>query len=371
LDVARIFDWLVDGAPGTSTPMDVISKMAPELVAAGVAIDRLEAFVRTLHPHIVGRSFVWEPGKAVLVRENKYAYLQSPEFLESPVAEVFKTGIGVRRQGDAVPEDLRADGFVDYYAGPLRFMNGTNHAIAFASRSAFSAEALAAIDSILRPLSRVAEILALSRTAANLLNTYVGHNAGERILAGNIQRGDTSSISAVLWFSDLRDFTALSADLGPAGIIRVLNELFDCQVPAIERHGGEVLKFIGDGLLAIFPLAGKDAGVVCDGALAASDEAFAALAGVNQTRERPIRFGLALHVGDVAYGNIGGSSRLDFTCIGPAVNLAARLEGLTSKLGKPVVTSSDFARLTSRKLTSLGTFELKGVVEATEAFAVD
>jgi adenylate cyclase len=369
VDISRTFDWLVDGAPGAKNAVEVIATIAPQMIDAGIPIDRIEAFVRTLHPHIVGRSFVWQPGKSVAVKENTYAYLQSPAFLDSPVAEVFRTGLALRKQGDAIHDELRQDGFIDFYAGPLRFMDGTNHAITFASRSGFTSEHLRAIDQVLRPLSRVGEILALTRTAANLLNTYVGHNAGERILAGHIQRGDTSSINAVLWFSDLRGFTSLSAELGPAGIIRVLNQLFDCQVPAIERHGGEVLKFIGDGLLAIFPLENKDPRVVCDAALTAADEAFASLDAINRDRSVPIQFGLALHIGEVAYGNIGGASRLDFTCIGPAVNLSARLEALTGKLNKRVVTSSELAKLTSRKLTSIGIFELKGVPGPVEAFA--
>ena len=185
--------------------------------------------------------------------------------------------------------------------------------------------------SIIAPLTRVAEIRALRRTATNLLNTYVGRQAGERILAGKIRRGFVEEIRAAIWLSDMRGFTALSERLPPQELVDLLNRYFDCQVPAILEHGGEVLKFIGDGLLAIFPLAddGDDAGEVCRRALACAREARrlhrgARRAGGSDTR--PIRFGLALHVGQVMYGNIGGGNRLDFTCIGPAVNLAARLE---------------------------------------------
>ncbi len=365
--VQPIFDWLVSGAPGAATAADVVAKLAPELRGAGVPIDRVEAFVRTLHPHIVGRSFEWTPGQPVTVREMSYAWLQSSAFTDGPAARVCATGQPVRLRDHG--------GYTDYYAGAIRFLSGQVHAITFATRAAggFTAEHIAAIERILPPLSRVAEILALSRTAANLLNTYVGHDAGERILAGKIQRGDTDSIRAVLWFSDLRGFTQLSATLPPPEIMRVLNDLFDCQVPAIERHAGEVLKFMGDGLLAIFPLGDRATAAVCDDALAASSGAFDALFAQNGRRVLagavPIQFGLALHVGDVAYGNIGGSGRLDFTCIGPAVNLASRLEGLTSKLARPVIVSREFAQITTRPMESLGSFELKGVEGATEVFA--
>jgi len=230
----------------------------------------------------------------------------------------------------------------------------------------FTDSHLAALAHVVRPLARVGETFALMRTAVNLLNTYVGNDAGDRILKGQLQRGDTQNIACVIWFSDLRGFTRLSGERTPTEIITVLNEFFDCQVPAIEKHGGQVLKFIGDGLLAIFPITDrrsvKDAG---EAALAASREAMTALSTLNEVRagrgEAPLAFGVALHVGDVAYGNIGGAGRLDFTAIGPAVNLASRIEGLTGKLGKPVLLSGALAQTLPRPGARLGAFELKGV----------
>lgn len=381
--IAAIFQWLVDGAPGTTNALEVVGQMGPELIAAGVPVDRIEAFVRTLHPHIVGRSFKWYPGGKVQVRENSYEHLQSTEFLSSPVAAVFHTGQPVRRKLSATELDpdyvvlhrFAGEGYTDFFAGPLRFLSGQVHAITFGTRrpEGFSDSDIAAFNELLRPLSRLAEILALTRTAVNLLNTYVGHDAGERIMQGRIQRGDTDSMQAVIWFSDLRGFTAMSSQLEPSAIIRTLNELFDCQVPAIENNGGQVLKFIGDGLLAIFPLGAEGAGPQCDKALAAAHQSFAALQTLNASRtakaEKPIQFGLALHLGEVAYGNIGGSGRLDFTCIGPAVNLAARLESLTSTLGRSLVVSAEFAAASSQPLQSIGEFALKGVPGSVEVFA--
>ena len=154
----------------------------------------------------------------------------------------------------------------------------------------------------------------------------------------------------------------MSSRRSPPEIIAVLNELFDCQVPAIDAHGGEVLKFIGDGLLAIFPLAAPDdVAKQCADALAAATDAFAALDVRNARALEPIRFGLALHVGELAYGNIGAASRLDFTAIGPEVNLAARLEGLTGKLDRRIVLSAELARHAAVPVLDLGGFELKGV----------
>lgn len=384
-DVRSVFEWLVDGAPGANGPAEVVGRVSEGLLAAGVPVCRTAAFVRTLHPHIMGRSFTWKPGEPVVISEASYDILQSDFFQKSPVAEVFRSAKPLRRKlidpasprDYTVLDDLAAEGVTDYFIVPLLFLSGQVHAITFSSSApaGFTDEHLAALVNLLRPLSRVAEIFALSRTAVNLLNTYVGRNAGERIIAGKIHRGDTDSIRAVVWFSDLRGFTALTASMEPNALIRVLNDVFECQVGAIEKKGGEVLKFIGDGLFAIFPIEGTDKtpGQLCDSALEAAEDAFQRLRKVNEARagrgDAAIRFGLALHLGEIAYGNIGSPGRLDFTCIGPAVNVAARLEGLTGKLERPLVVSADFARLASRPMVSMGTFELKGVPESQEVLA--
>lgn len=383
--VDSLVAWLVNGVPGASRSSDVLEGVAGRLRDAGIPLERAEAFVRTLHPHIVGRSFVWATGTPVEVRENTYAYLHSAEFQASPVGQVFRDGEWVRRRLDQpLPEaeapllrPLVEQGLTELVAAPFQFLSGQIHAVSFATKrpGGFTDEHIAAMHRVVPPLSRIAEILALSRTAANLLNTYVGRAAGERILAGQIQRGDIEPIRAVIWFSDLRGFTSLAAQVTPGELIVTLNEVFDCQVPAIEQRGGEVLKFMGDGMLAILPLGTDDASAAatCSVAIDAADQAFKALDELNArrvTRGQPaVRFGLALHVGEVAYGNIGGAGRLDFTCIGPAVNLAARLEGLTGKLEANLVISEEFVRVSRKSFRDLGTFELKGVTEPQRVFA--
>jgi adenylate cyclase len=324
----------------------------------------------------MGRRFEWRTGGPVEVQELPYGMLQSASFQVSSLARTILTGTHVRRRAgdpadpaDVATRELFDEGFTELCLCPITFLSGEVHAVSFGTRrpGGFEDEHVEGVLRTLPALSRIAEILALTRTAANLLDTYVGRNAGGRILAGKIQRGDVDTIHAVMWFSDLRDFTALASELPPDQLIRALNELFECQVPAIERRSGEVLKFMGDGLFAIFPIVdgGPSIDALCDGALDAAAEAFAALAATNVTRRSrsapPLRFGLALHVGEVAYGNIGGAGRLDFTCIGPAVNLAARLEGVASKLGRDVVLSDGFRRHTTRPVERLGDFQLKGV----------
>lgn len=369
--VRATFDWLVDGAPGAATPMAVVARLGADFAAAGLPVDRISAFVRTLHPSIAGRAFLWQPGEEVRVSENPWAGLHSKEYLESAarVVETERRELRVRLEREPTTYSglvgLKREGFTDYLMCPLLFMGGSSHSISFATKrpGGFTDDDLEALRAVVRPLSRVAETLALMRTAVNLLNTYVGREAGERILKGKIRRGDTESIRCVIWFSDLRGFTSLSGERTPTEIIAVLNQVFDCQVPFIEQRGGEVLKFMGDGMLAIFPI-GESVAEAAGRAIEATQAAFRSLDELNERRaaggEQGLRFGIALHVGDVAYGNIGGAGRLDFTAIGPAVNLASRIEGLTGKLDKRVLLSDALARevATAR---SVGEFELKGV----------
>lgn len=363
-DVSALVKWLVNGASGAKTSPDVLARVCADLRAAGVDVDRAEAFVRTLHPQFVGRRFVWTPNAPVEVLEQSWAYLTSTEYLQSPVASVFQTGEWAR---GTFP------GHTDLVVAPFLFLSGQIHAITFATKKqgGFDDDDVAALHEVVPPLTRVAEILALTRTAANLLSTYVGRNAGDQILAGKIQRGDVDTIRAVIWFSDLRGFTSMSSQLEPAALIRVLNDVFECQVPAIEQNGGEVLKFMGDGLFAIFSLDdGADVSARVEAAVRATDAAFAALDVVNGKRgDEKLRFGVALHIGDIAYGNIGGASRLDFTCIGTAVNVAARLEGIASKVGERLVVSDDVKQHIARPMRELGSFELKGVPEKKVAWA--
>ena len=268
---------------------------------------------------------------------------------------------------------MRADGGTDYLAVPIVFSNGEVHVGTWATRSrgGFTDQHLAALAAITAPLARVTEIYALRRTATNLLDTYLGREAGARILAGSIRRGFTETISAAIWLSDMRGFTALADRMPATALIELLNRYFDCQVPPILRHGGEVLKFMGDGLLAIFPLAsGGDAPAVCRAALAAAAELRDAIAALTDWPSAVPRHGVALHVGELLYGNIGAANRLDFTCIGPAVNLAARLEELAGELKRTTVLSAEFARHCGAEGVALGEFALSGFREPQPVFGL-
>jgi adenylate cyclase len=378
-DTRSVVDWLIDGARSAAEPTEVLAEVSTRLVRCGIPLWRVAVFVRTLHPGMFGRRFLWRPGSAVESSELSFAGLDSGNFLTSPVKRVYDTGIAIRRRlaDPDCPDDfpvlaeLRAEGITDYLASPLVFTDGELQVVTLTTRQpgGFTDGEIAGIEAIIAPLARVTEIRAFRRTAGNLLDTYVGHHAGRRILAGQIRRGDTEAIHAAIWLSDMRGFTTLADRVMSVTLIALLNRYFDCQVPAILQHGGEVMKFMGDGLLAIFPIDDAGPGGVCAGALAAALEARAAVAAMDGVGNADrVRFGLALHLGEVLYGNIGGGNRLDFTCIGPAVNLAARLEKLAGRLGRTILASADFAAHCGPGLTPVGEFTLAGFADTQPVF---
>ena len=379
--IRPVVDWLVDGARTARQPQEVLAELCERLLACGLPLHRVAVFVTTLHPNVMGRRFLWRSGEGVLVTEAQYDIMATDTYGRSPVPVVFERAETIRRRlaDPTCPNDyqildeMRAQGVTDYVIQPLPFTNGEVHAASWTTRQpgGFTDEQIAALEAIRRPFARLAEIYALRRIATTLLDTYVGRGAGERILQGRIRRGDIERVHAVILLSDLRDFTGLSDRLPGEAVIGLLNSYFDCLVPALDAHGGEVLKFVGDGLLGIFPVA-DDPVIACRGALAAADEARAALTEANAERtaraEPELRYGLALHLGEVLYGNIGSAGRLDFTTTGPAVNLTARLETLARDLERDLVASAAFARHCPEALTSLGSFQLRGFRAPQEVF---
>ncbi|HEX3498138.1 MAG TPA: adenylate/guanylate cyclase domain-containing protein, partial [Stellaceae bacterium] len=231
----------------------------PRLVAAGLPLWRVAVFVRTLHPHVLGRRFEWRDGTGVTVREAPFTLRATAEYRDSPVARIYASGAKLRRRLAAggnvdfpVLAELRDEGVTDYLALPLVFSDGAIHVATWTTRrlGGFDEAEIGALEMLAPPLARMAEIHALRRNAANLLDTYVGHQTGERILAGHIELGDCEELDAAIWLSDMRGFTARADRLPPQSLIELLNRYFDCQVPVIVAQGGEVLKFMGDGLLA-------------------------------------------------------------------------------------------------------------------------
>jgi adenylate cyclase len=383
-ELQKITDWLIDGARSATSPPRMMAETCERLVQAGLPLWRVGVFVRTLHPDIFGRSFVWRPGAEVVVNTAGFDVEDSPEFKSSPLAILYDKGQEVRfRLDDPESErfpffdDMRAEGVTDYIAVPLRFVDGLINTSSWTTKQpgGFSDQQLDVLRSLVPPLARVVEIISLRRTASMLLDTYVGNRAGERILGGQIRRGHTDTMDAAIWLSDLRGFTALSDRLPAETVVEILNRYFDCQVSSIRSHGGEVLKFMGDGLLAVFPIDEYvgDVRQVCSRVLEAARESRASVEALQYTHGEAIerfRFGVALHVGKVLYGNIGGGNRLDFTCIGPAVNLAARLEKIAGRLHRTVVASEGFAGICAGGWDDLGEFPIAGFAKAERVYGL-
>jgi adenylate cyclase len=277
----------------------------------------------------------------------------------------------VRLEGGPLPfpicEDLRAQGGTDYFAQGLPGSTGEISYISWATRqpSGFSDDAVAALTALSPYLAQRIELESAYHGTRALLEVYLGRNAGQRVVAGGFRRGSGELIDAAIWFCDLRGFTSLSDDRLPQDVVETLDEYFDCVDGAVMQGGGEVLKFIGDAILAIFPVAG-DAPAACRRALAAAERALAALDRVNAgsaaRNEPPLAIGVALHLGQVMYGNIGAKDRLDFTVISSSVNEACRLEALCKPLQTPLALSQAFVEAARPDgLVDLGLHALKGV----------
>jgi len=242
-DIRSTIDWLVDGARTAASPGDVLSELCERLVAGGLPLWRVNVFVRTLHPDLMGRRLRWELGKALDISETPIQVLSSEMFRTSPVLAITQTRHSLRRRlaepdcafDFPVLAELKAEGVTDYLITPLHFISGEIHAASWTTRAVagFAENEIAAIEAVAVPLARVAEIWALRRVATNLLDTYVGRQAGARILAGQIRRGHTEAIAAAIWLSDLRGFTELTDRMPGPALIELLNRYFDCQVPAI------------------------------------------------------------------------------------------------------------------------------------------
>jgi adenylate cyclase len=380
-----ISDWLIDGARSAIGPGALMAQTCERLVEAGLPLWRVGIFVRTLHPDVFGRNFIWRQGQEVVIGTADFDIQQSPEFLRSPLAILYSTGQEVRYrledpESKSFPffDDMRAERVTDYVALPLKFIDGDYHASSWTTKhpGGFTDEQLDGLRSIVPPLARLIEVIGLRRIATMLLDTYVGNRAGARILAGQIRRGHTETMRVAIWLSDLRGFTPLSDRLPPETMVKLLNTYFDCQVGPILRNGGEVLKFMGDGLLAIFPIAedGADSAGVCARILDAVTESRSNVDAMRYSEGNHVidsfRFGVALHVGHVLYGNIGGGNRLDFTCIGPAINLAARMEKIAARLNRTVVASAQFVGAFDDGWTDLGEFPIAGLANAERVYGL-
>ena len=380
LDVEPLVQWLNAGAPPAQRPQDVLHGLCQRLLGLGLPLHRVAVFVRTLHPNVAGRGFIWhQPTDLVEIVTAPVGIQDTEQYLRSPLKIVFTQHVEVRRRicdgcvlDFPILEELRDEGGTDFLALPLRFLNGEVHATSFATRRAggFTEGEADALRRVMPAFSRLAEVYAWQRTARNILDAYLGEQAGEKVLAGRIRRGDGEDIRAVIWFCDLRDSTPLADSMSRSDFLRLLNEFFEHVLGPVLEHRGEVLRFIGDAALAIFPVARDEVherAEVSRRAVQAARAAIERMAAFNAKRSRALRFGIGLHLGHVLYGNIGTPTRIEFSVIGAAANEAARIEGFCKTLDVPLVLSEPVARHVPG-CRSLGSHRLRGVEEPIELF---
>ncbi len=381
-----IIEWLFDDGRRIEDHAELVTRLAAQLVQAGAPVDRLLITLLTLNPEIVATSNIWDRATGQVRPFNAERQVRESErYIGSPMQHLLETGKRVRQRLDRLPPDahrayteLEEEGFVDYLGLPVLFGDQPGSVIVVTTRhpNGFDDNDIEQFRQIRRYLAPTLEVFALKYLARSVLDTYVGKRTSEKVLAGMIKRGDADVINADLWFSDLRDFTRLTEGLPAEQLLEMLNTYFEFVAAAVSARGGEILRFIGDAMLIVFPIDDKMCGkTAANAAIDAAIDARNSLATLNHRRRRhaqpEIEFGVGLNIGEVVYGNVGAPDRLDFTVMGPVVNRTARLESLTKELDRNILFSREFAELLESPNQSLGFHAMKGIDEPQEVFALE
>jgi adenylate cyclase len=389
-----IVGWIVGVGLDERDQAELMAGYCDHLVDADVPLWRASIGADTLHPLIVAQGHRWLAGEGV--REEFFARASSPEaeqeWRQSPWYSMIENGEPEMRRrlasGEGTNEfpllaGLAAQGGTDYWArivgfgkqGSIGQTRGVATSWATRDPGGFAERELALIDATLPAFALAFKATMAVDTAGTLVTTYLGRDAAERILCGEIERGRVNAMHKVLWFSDLTGFTRIADTLPREQLLDLLNAYADCLVGVVHGHDGKVLKFMGDGILAAFDGAERYA---CGRALDGAEAAAAAMARLNRERSAaglPVTgFTLALHQGEVLYGNVGSRDRLDFTVIGPAVNELSRIQAMSRSLDQPILVSASFAAACGEqraRLVSLGRYALRGVGRPQELFTLD
>lgn len=390
-------EWLIDQALGEADVLKMFETACLRLSAFGVPVARGRLVWQTLHPLIRAEQVVWNRGGAASFEFFEHREKQTETWLASPMRFVFQNRLSLFRRQLFGPNEtldfqnlheLKAQGYTDYCILSTPFESMRKHiddemraaggiVMTWASDRAngFSSDDLDALQSIQKTFALACKTIIQARISNNIAETYLGSRAGRSVLEGKIRRGDGEEISAVVWYSDMRNSTALAESLGREEYFRLLNAYFESIAGPVVEHGGEVLDFIGDAVLGIFPYA-DEAGLAraAQKAGAALDDALAGAKSANRDRESKglerFGFGVGLNVGNVMFGNIGIPTRLAFSVIGQAVNEAARIESMTKLLQQPVLASKRAANTDSARWQSIGAHKLDGVLDPMELFSM-
>ncbi|HTA65369.1 MAG TPA: adenylate/guanylate cyclase domain-containing protein [Xanthomonadaceae bacterium] len=365
--VLESIEWLTGDESHDLDAQALLAGLGLRLRRMGIPLDRLVLHLRTIHPETRGRTLAWAPDEDVEIHDRAHGFESLAPFASVLLQQISETPgpVVVRLDASDRPDWLEIDVFkdrdlVEFVFLPLRNAEGVVASTVFCTRrkGGFMPAERAALERIVPALRNACELRVVRTTALALLDTYVGTGTAKRIFAGHIQRGQVESLNAALMLSDLRGFTHMSNRLPSQRVIELLDDYFDCVVPAIEAAGGEVLKYIGDAVLAFFHR--DDAAAAC---MAALDGALGALARLDRfsAPDAELHAGIALHYGEVSYGNIGSGHRLDFTLIGPDVNLLSRIQTVCSTTGQRLLMSERFAGLLgASRATTIGHHDLKG-----------
>ncbi len=375
-----LIDWLMRGASNLSTPEAFTKALAEKMLEHGIAIQRLSILAWSLHPLIAGKHYIWEKGEAeISTNVPTYEIHDHPAYINSPLRHVSNGLGGVRqRLNDENPqnsfpimEDLRAKGATDYVAMPLPFSDGRTNVLTLTCDhpDGFTTENLGLVFECSSVIARFYEVFMQRENAQVLLETYVGKRSGARVLGGEIRRGDGDEIDAAIMFCDLRNSTSLEEQLGRTAYINVLNDFFETVSDIVHNNGGEVLKFIGDAVLAVFP-EGEDSMVARRNAQRSAVEIVEKLGELRQSgSDVHCDCSIGVAYGRVTYGNVGSRERLDFTVIGQAANVAARLGEYSKTIGQRIVVSADIQPACADAL-SLGEVKLHNVSQPVTSFAL-
>lgn len=373
-----IRDWLLNDGRNAHDLEVIVSGLCERLALVDIPVDRAMLVMQTLHAEQAAMAMEWKRAEGLETEAIAYSDLPDKVYEESPFAAVHASGTDLEFRLADTPDarfgivpDLKAQGYTHYFCAPLIFANGHLNGISFATRAAegFGAADLALLRALTPTIEAVLEIYAGYESLHQLLRTYIGDEPHRLVLDGDVRRGHVTRIRSAILFADMRDYTQRSSALTPEQTVELLNSFFDCIVPPVEREGGEVLKYLGDGLLAIFRDRGDDAGSAAQAALDAARSALARLDAWNAGRpDQAIAAGIALHHGEAAYGNVGSGARLDFTVIGRDVNLASRLAGLNKALGEPLIMSGALTEQLWGMFELVGTFALKGIPDEVKVY---
>jgi adenylate cyclase len=377
--------WLLSAQTRELDGVVLFDELCWRLLGQGIPLWRSNLSIGMLHPQMMGLGFRWWRDRALTQEFRiKHGMTQRSDYLDSPMRPSIEQGVTVRYRLDdeaalaryPLLREFREAGATEYLACPLLASIGRHRVITFTTDrpGGFTDAHIAGIDAILPAMGLVVESKSLQGMNAGLLDLYLGRTIGRHILGGDIFRGQGKRLRAALMAVDLRGFTTLADRMGGEELIQLLDDYFDAVAASVHTNGGEILKFVGDGVLAIFESDGHSDARAAAAALAAGEELLHRIDTTNENRhavgQELIRIGVGLHVGEVIYGNVGAIDRLDFTAIGPAVNLVCRLEALTKRLERPLLVSESFAEVAPHPLVSLGFHPVRGLSEPQEVFGL-